>query len=411
MELRQALRLDTVMSFSLATVLCCTCTRQSKAADAPEPYLVAADQRNNLEYDAAQATLQSWLATHPDDVHALNDLATVLLHREMFQRGVLASHIYGDMGEMFHGGRVPFSPHFQQDLLGDLDKAQALSEKQLKANPNDVDALYWAGVAHATRAIFYFTMMKSYLAALRESSEARKCHAQVLKLKPDFADAWLVVGINDYVLGCLPWYYKVVASLAGFRGNRTEGIAEVRRASVQGRWAREDAKLTLAVLTRREKLYPETLRVLQGLAKSYPQNFLVLHEMAGIYEVQGNLREAANVYDALVAQWKARQPGSPLSDGPATRILYEAGGMHARLGDFDTALALFEEAAKLPGNDLYVYRSELAAADLCVRLNKRSEAIRRYERVASALPNAEEGKTARRALKKIGETVQVRTGG
>jgi tetratricopeptide (TPR) repeat protein len=409
MEMRRAFAPDRAVSLVLATMFWCAGAGQGKAAESSDPCSVAEDQRNNLEYDAAQTTLQSWLATHPDDLRALNDLATVLLHREMFLRGVLASHIYGDMGEMFHGGKIPFSPHFQEDLLGVLDKAQAQAEKQLKANPNDAEALYWAGAAHSTRAIFCFTMMKSYIAALRESSEARKDHIQVLKLQPEFADAWLVVGINDYVLGCLPWYYKVVASLAGFHGNRTEGIAEVRRASVQGHWAREDAKLALAVLTRREKLYPETLRVLEGLAQSYPRNFLLLREIAGIHEIQGDLQAAARVYDTLVARREARQPG--FTQMPAARILYEAGQIHARLGNSNTALARFEEAGKLPEDDLYVYRAELAAADLCARSNRRPEAIRMYERVAAGLPDSEEGKTARRALKKIGETAQVRTGG
>lgn len=400
------------MGLALATMLWCAGPGQGKGAETPNPYSVAEEQRYNLEYDAAQATLQSWLATHPDDVHALNDLASVILHREMFLRGILASHIYGDMGEMFRGGKIPFSPHFQQDLLAVLDKAQAQAEKQLKAHPNDPEALYWAGAAHATRAIFYFTLAKSYLAALRESSEARQDHAQVLKLQPAFADAWLVVGINDYVLGCLPWYFKVLASLAGHHGNRAEGIAEVRRVTVQGHWARADAKLALAVLTRREKLYPETLRVLQELAQSYPRNFLLLREIAGIYEIQGDLLAAAKVYDTLVASRAVRQPTDyPSTDGPAARILYEAGQIHARLGDLDTALARFEEAAELPYDDLYVYRADLAAADLCVRLNRLSEALRKYQRVAAALPDSEEGKAARRALKRVQESAQVRAGG
>jgi len=380
-----------------------------KGEPTPGPILAALDHRYNLEYDAAQSTLEPWLAQHPDDLQALNELATVMLHREMFYRGILASHIYGDLGDMFRTESMPYSPHFQEQLFQVLGKAQGLAESRLKNHPYDEDALYWAGQVHATRAVFYFTMAKSYLAALRESTEARKYHVQLLKLDRDFVDAWLVIGTNDYVIGCLPWYLKVVASLAGYHGNRTQGIEEVRRVTVQGHWAKEDAKLVLAVLTRREKLFPETLRILRASANAYPRNFLLQREIAGIYEVEGDLRSAATVYDSLVAKRASRQPG--FINMPAARILYEAGQIHERLGEIETALPRYEEAGELPGDDVYVYRADLAAAALYVRLNRRSEALRAYRRVASAIPDTEEGKTANRALKSIQESGQIKSGG
>jgi tetratricopeptide (TPR) repeat protein len=357
---------------------------------------VALDERCNLEYDAAQKTLESWLAQHPDDLRGLNALATVILHREMFRRGILESHIYGQMGEIFRTGKIPYTPQFQRELFSLLDKAQNLAEARLAKNPNDQDALYWAGVTHATRAIFYFTMAKSYLAALYEATDAKNCHSQLLKINPNYVDAWLVIGVNDYVVGSLPWYWKVLASLAGHHGNRTEGIEEVRRVAAQGHWAREDAKLILTVLTRREKLYPETLQVLQGLVQSYPRNFLLQREIAGVYELQGDLPAAAKVYDSLVAKHENGQPG--YEDIPVAKILYEAGRIHARLGDMDTALARFAAAARLPGNDVYIYRAALAAADVETRLKRNSQAIRNYQRVADAVPNTDEGRAARHAL-------------
>lgn len=381
----------------------------ARAEVSPDAVDLALEARYNLEYGAAQRILTTWLAGHPEDLRALNALATVVLHREMFNRGILASHIYGELGSMFRAGSIPYSPEFRQELFKVLDKAQTLAESRLNKNAYDQDALYWAGKAHATRAVFYFTMDKSYLAALRESTEARKYHAQLLKINPNFVDAWLVVGVNDYVVGSLPWYLKVLASLAGYHGNREQGIEEVRRVTLQGHGEREDAKVVLAVLCRREKLYPETLRILQGLAQSYPRNFLVEREIAGIYEVQGDLRSAASVYDLIVLKRQTRQPG--YTQMPAAKILYEAGEIHARLGEVSTALARFEEAGRLPGNDIYVYRADLAAADLYARSNRRTDALRKYQLVADSIPNTDEGKAARHAMKKIQERPETLFGG
>jgi tetratricopeptide (TPR) repeat protein len=363
----------------------------------------------NLEYDAARPMLEDWLREHPTDLRALNYLATILLHREMYVRGILETHVYGELGEMFKGGHIPYTPDFQRRFFEVLDKAQRLAEARLKQNPKDEEALYWGGAAHATRAVFYFTMAKSYLAALRESTEARKAHSQLLKIDPDFIDAWLVVGVNDYVVGVLPWYLKVLASLAGYRGNRAQGIEEVRRVAMQGRLAREDAKFVLAIFYRRQKMYAETLEVLQSLARSYPRNFLLQREIANIYEIQGDLKAASKVYDGLMAQCDARE-GDPNSM-PGAKIFYEAGRIHARQDEWDQALRCYNRAGRFPGNDIYVYRAELAAADLDLRFDRREEARRRYHRVASAVPNTDEGKAARRALKKFPVKCGVTSGG
>lgn len=369
---------------------------QEASSDA---YRTAQDYRYNLEYDLAQKTFQDWLAQHPDDLHALEGMAVVMLHREMFERGVLASHIYGDMGSMFRTGKIPFPAEFQKKLFDVLGKVQSRAEARLKANPNDQEALYWAGAAHATAGVFYFTMAKSYLAALHEASDARKEHLQLLKINPNFTDAWLVVGINDYIAGSLPWYYKVFASLAGYHGNRAKGIGEIQRVAAQGHWAREDARLVLAVLYRREKMYPQTLQVLQGLARSYPRNFLLEREIAGIYQESGDLHSAARVYDEIVTKRETRQPG--YAQMPAASILFEAGQIHARLGEADIALARYKEAAGLPGDDIYVFRAALAAAGIEMQRNHRAAAIENYRRVAQAVPDTDEGKAARQALRDL----------
>ena len=64
-------------------------------------------------------------------------------------------------------------------------------------------------------------------------------------------------------------------------------------------------------------------------------------------------------------------------------------------------MAQYAESAAQPGNDHYIYLSELAAANLEMR-GQRPEAARpHYRRVAEALPESEEGKIARNALKKL----------
>jgi tetratricopeptide (TPR) repeat protein len=371
-------------------------------ASAPDPLELALDHLRNLEYDAAQKEIESWLDEHPDDLRGLNYLGNVMLQREMFRRELLESQVYGPGGAAFRGEKVPLPAGFQPELFGILGKAEGLAESRLKQNPRDEEALFWGGVAHVTRAIFRLSLTREHLAALGEAKEARKLHARLLALNPGFVDALLVVGTYDYVVGSLPWYMKVLASLVGYRGDRTRGLEEIKRVTEQGHWAREEAKSFLAILYFREKRYAEALAILQGLSQSYPRNFLLPQEMARVYKAQGDWRAAATVYSAILARYAAHEPG--YGGIPLAKILYQAGQARVQLGETEEALRLYDRAANLDENDFYVHRAELAAAGLCLQMNQRAEALRKYERVAKAVPNSEEGKTARRFVKQLQES-------
>jgi len=259
--------------------------------------------------------------------------------------------------------------------------------------------LYWGGVVHVTRALFHLTLSKERLAALGEAKAARKLHAQLLSLNPNYVDALLVLGTYDYVVGSLPWYLKVLASLVGHRGDRVRGLAEIKRVTEEGHWAREDAKSFLVVIYFREKSYPEALAILEDLARSYPRNFLIPQEMARAYKAQGNWRAAAEAYDAILAKYAARAAG--YSEIPRAKILYLCGQAHAQLGESAEALRRYEEAGKFQENDIYVFRAELAAAGLCLQRDRRADALRKYERVARGVPNTDEGKAAHQILKQL----------
>src|SRR6516165_4678986 len=313
----------------------------------------------------------------------------------MLNEGLLSTGAYVDRGEAFRKRNAPLRADFEREFLGTLDKAQALTQVRLKQNPTDQEALYWAGVAHGTRAEFYFALARSYRAAMHEGLQARKYEMQLAHVNPRSADPLLILGIADYAAGSLPWYVKVLLSIAGLHGDRARGIAEMERASQKGHWAREDAKFVLVAVYRREKMYDKALADLQLLAQSYPRNFVVQLETARIHKDRDDWGSAVRVYDALVSKLQSNEAAG--STMPAARILYVAGQAHKHIGEQEKVLRLYEQGGALPGDSIDIYRAELAAASLYQRLGRLAEAERNYQRVASAVPDTEEGRAARRA--------------
>jgi len=361
---------------------------------------LALDQIHNLQYDAARHTLEAQLRLHPNDLRALNYLGNLTLDEELFREGLYSAEAYTNRGVAARQNRPEMPTGFEKKLTDALQQAQSTAEARLKLNPDDQDALYWAGVTHATRAEFYFTLERSYITSLHEGSAAYKLHQRLYRLNPGYTDALLVIGMGQYVAGTLPWFIKVVASITGFRGSKARGLDELKQVSERGHYAREDAKIILVVFYRREGMYLQAIDVLQRLARSYPRNFLALTEMVRIEEAAGDWRSAARTAEELVTRLDSRAPG--YEQIPAARILYETGKAHEHLGEMDQALRLYDRAATLPGKKPFSYEAELAAAHLELQLNHPAAARQRYQQIANAVPDTEEGKAARQALKEIG---------
>jgi tetratricopeptide (TPR) repeat protein len=166
----------------------------------------AVDDFYNLQFDAAQKGLDTWLAAHPNDLRALSYRARVSLQREMLRRELLEARAYGKNGDAFRPGGSGGEAPLRQEIFDFLDSLDAAAQTRLKQNPRDEDALYWIGASHVTRAIYYLTLEKSSMQALGEAKEAQKYNARLLRWHPDCADADMVIGTYDYVVGSLPWY-------------------------------------------------------------------------------------------------------------------------------------------------------------------------------------------------------------
>lgn len=364
-----------------------------------DPLSGALNAMYNVEYERAQSILQPWLEAHPTDFRAWNYLAETLLDKEMLREGLFSGAAYRNAGAVFRKRREPLPKGFEDNLNRMLGKAQSLETDRLKKNPNDEDALYWLGVTYNIRTELDFTLLRSYFAALEEGKQAWKINLRLLKLNPHNIDAYFDIGLADYAVGSLPWYVKIVTSVAGIHGNRKRGIAELKRASQEGRYTRVDAKIVLIAIYERQKSYSQALALLDELQQDFPENFLLPVEIANVYEAQNNWRAASEVYDSAVEKFVHGKQTSPRI--PAATVLYNAGQAHEHLGELQEALHFYEEAGKLPGNSMDIYRADLAAANLNRRLNRPEAARKEYQRVAEAAPNTPMGKTARQALEKF----------
>ena len=349
----------------------------------------------NMEYDKAIRDFEQEQREHPDDPFAVNHLATAVLFKELYRIGALDT-------ELFANDSFLTSRHFavdekQRKRVRELnDLSLKLCEQRLRANPNDVDALYARGVARATRSLAMGLLDRAWFGGLRNAIGARHDHERVLELAPNYSDAKTVVGIHYYIVGSLSWTVKAAASMVGISGNKDKGIEYLYDSIQGGGESSIDARMALALFLRREQRYPEAITLVGQLVEAYPRNFLVALEHANLLKASGKGVEAMADYRRIIS---AGEKGMYV-DPRLEQAYYGLGETLRGYNEYAAAADAYEMASKTPNVDPELRtRSALAAGQMYDLLQKREMAVQKYQQVISDASASPQAGQARKYLK------------
>lgn len=331
----------------------------------------------NLEYDAALAVFRKRAAANPKDADAQNHVAQAILYREMFRTGALESELVTGTNPFVRRPNMEVAAGTQAEFQGCLGRSMEIAKAQLEADPRDTKALYALGVAHGLRANWNFLVRKSWSDSLRDATEARKLHNKVTEIDSTQVDARFVQALHDYIVGSLPFGYKILGFLTGFRGNKQEGIRMLEMVAEKGERNRADAAILLAAIYRREKRPREAIPLLERLIAEFPRNYLLRFELSNMYSDAG---DGANAIAQLDRMAQMRRAGSWKNLAPE-RIDYAKGNVYFWYGELERALDHLQRAS---GN--------AAAFDL----NTGTLAWMRLGQTRDLLGQREEAKTAYR---------------
>jgi len=356
---------------------------------------LAFDHFYNMEYERATQEFERILEKRPNDPFAVNHLLTAILMQDLYETGSMNT---GDYTNDSFIGRTPrpTDPKIKVRIKALAHRAESLEEQELKANSNDVNALYCRGVTRAQFAVYTGIVERAWFSALRNAVGARHDHERVLELDPAYIDAKMVVGTHNYVVGNLPWSVKVAAAIAGLSGSKEKGLAYLRDVAHSDGENSVDAKVVLTLFLRREHQYDEALGYMQELSAKYPHNHLFPTEVANL------LRSAGRLDDAETAYRKVWQNGR---EGKYGSLHYElaAWGLGELLRskkDPAGAAAAYELVNQAPNPDPdTLQKANLAAGEMYDLLQKRDLAMKKYETVLAGNANTGPADQARRHIK------------
>jgi tetratricopeptide (TPR) repeat protein len=402
---RQGFRLSwgRFRAFVLAGIALCGLCSLARAAAVDtnpmnyDPQVRDAFQRfYNLDYPGAVERFERYHAQHPGDPQATAYLLNAMIFQELYREDLLDTTFYANDGFLSGHHATDEDPRVRDRIFALADEAVRESDWRLSKNPNDVDALFARAWVRSLRCTYVAMVERAFGTGFRLATKAKDDAQRALELDPNYVDAKLILGVYDYVVGALPWPFKLMIGFAGITGSKSTGMALLTDAGNRGVITSLEARTAMALFLRREAKYQEAIQVVRGLESEYPHDFLFCLEEANLRKDAGQGMAAVDSYRKLLAE--NAKPGYFLS---ASVDLAEFGLGDALRGQrhYAEAAQAYEQAAATPGAGAELRIRSLVDAGECHDvMNQRAQALNDYQAAIDAGPSTTRADTARKYL-------------
>jgi hypothetical protein len=233
-------------------------------------------QMYNLQFDEAHRTFAQWQSANPNDPMGPASDAAAYLFTEFDRLHILQSEFFVNEAHFYTDRRLTPDAALKQKFEAGLDKAITLANRA----PEDPNARFALVLAHGLHSDYVGLIEKRYLAAFKEMKVARSLSEQLLAAHPEYADAWIAIGVENYMLSLKPAALRWLLRLGGGETDRTVGLEKLRITAEKGHYLLPFARLLLAVAALREHQPDRARDILAALAKEYPHNPLYREELA-----------------------------------------------------------------------------------------------------------------------------------
>ena len=230
------------------------------------------------KFAEARQTFVSWESRNLEDPFGEVAVAASYLFEELYFQGVLTSDFFLNEKRFLHGIDGRPNPERMSHFGEALARARELAMVRQKTNPNDGEALFALTLAAGMESDAESILQKKHLAGLKHLKEANKYAESLLVGNPDAVDAYIALGIANYIIGSQTAGSRFALWFDGIHGNKKLGMEQVAKTAENGRYLRPFAKILLALAACREKQVALAQKLLRELSEQYPASELFVSE-------------------------------------------------------------------------------------------------------------------------------------
>ncbi len=233
-------------------------------------------QMYNLQFGQAHQTFQEWQGRHPDDPLAAASDASQYLFAEFDRMHILQSEFFTHDQHFITDHKLAPDPSLKQRF----EEALAVSRGLARRTPGDSRAEFAAVLCDGLESDYLALIEKRYAASFSQMKVSRTRAEKLLTANPSYYDAWVAVGVENYMLSVKPAPVRWLLRLGGGETNKALGLEKLRLAAEKGHYLAPFARLLLAVAALRDRHDDQARGLLDGLCRDFPQNPLYALERA-----------------------------------------------------------------------------------------------------------------------------------
>jgi hypothetical protein len=239
-------------------------------------------QMYNLDFDTAHQTFIAWEHAHPEDPLGPVSNAAAYLFAEFDRMHILESELFIDDNRFEHRKSFSPDPKIRDAFNSELQRAEQSADRVLGKTPDDHAAIFAKVMVGGLRGDYLALVEKRNMAALTTIKNSRALAEKLLSQDPSYYDAYLAIGVENYLLSVNPAPVRWFLRLTGARTDKAEGLAKLRLTAQRGHYLAPYARLLLAVAALRDHDRGQARSLLSGLADEFPRNPLYRRELARI---------------------------------------------------------------------------------------------------------------------------------
>jgi hypothetical protein len=234
----------------------------------------------NFNFSAAQREVDEYIVQHPQEPLPFAVRASGYLFYELDRLQILESEFLIDDNKIVSKKAKTPDPAVRAKFLQAVSEARTRADAALAADPNDKMALLAMCITEGVTTDYMALVEKHQILSLTSAKKSNNYAQRLLKIDPNFYDAYLAAGFSEYMVGSLPFFVRWFVHFDNVNGDKKAGIEHVKIVANHGHFLKPFAKILLAIAALRDKRPRDAQKLLQGLTADFPQNPLFRTELA-----------------------------------------------------------------------------------------------------------------------------------
>jgi hypothetical protein len=271
---------NVVYAFGLLSLLLISTQFGNAASPAAASLETGFHQMYNLDFPAAHKTFQEWEELHPDDPLGAASNAAAYLFAEFERLHILEFDLFTDNRRVEDAERQTADPANKAAFESELAKADQLADKTLSQSSEDRNAMFAKSLTDGLRGNYAALVEDRKHDALGYLKSSRMTAEKLVALYPAYYDAYLAIGIENYLLGLRSAPSRWVLRLTGAETNKEKGLSSLKMTAEKGCYLAPYARVLLVIASLRDRDRNTARKLLSELAHDFPQNHLYKMELA-----------------------------------------------------------------------------------------------------------------------------------